>query len=727
LVKGRKAELVKKITENLKKINQFEDNINTSSNISKELKIWSENIEKFGPEEYQRFFQLLANLLHLTSSENNLLSLKNKDFIKIDEKIINYDENRLDSDSEDLHMDIYKLIKRKEIPLKSLLKDSEKKDTEMLPRQSSIEVSEGKLMAESPFVLSFVDDIIKSLKQRDLNEKTLKEIIRTYCQQAFYNKLTECKEDKIIIDYLCDNFMEGYLSISKFWLYQEFIIGSDLRRYDSILQKLLLKLESNKAKFELDKVKAEWISFIEDLPKYTQRSLDHVFDILKVDVITNTNINADVKNVLVEKIFSLLKNIYFKLRSDTDPSDIKLNYELADSILRKFFEVIKLYDTKLTSVTIRFLYENFYFHEKEKIRDFAKNQFYELKNYQKEPINDNIIKCKYSFYFYLCSKKGEQDLFQLLPEVYADCHKIVQSYIDHKLNIIFKNLDAQDAHKLVSKCSAECLNIVLEIIKCIKPDSPANNKLISKIKQFYERTGEKFFEILIALVDKIPLTNFFSSFVWEKIKRLDNFSGNAENVRKIFDELNKNEKNDEVFNKYLKGGINTTDKLVLYILYYFYLSQEGAEKTTGLLPNQQQQGPNFQFDINILLKYYKLVKKEGYYENLSLLLDKIIESISSGHILKDNLYVSLTNLLYEIFKDDGNLRKLFLSKFVFLNLAKLLGYLNALPNMNESSIDELMNFIKKTLPDSKELVLKQLNEKMKNLLRSKDLILFTDI
>jgi hypothetical protein len=45
----------------------------------------------------------------------------------------------------------------------------------------------------------------------------------------------------------------------------------------------------------------------------------------------------------------------------------------------------------------------------------------------------------------------------------------------------------------------------------------------------------------------------------------------------------------------------------------------------------------------------------------------------------------------------------------------------------EKILEEIFNFVKKTLPESKDILVKNLDEKIKNFIRSKDLIVFGDI
>jgi hypothetical protein len=54
-------------------------------------------------------------------------------------------------------------------------------------------------------------------------------------------------------------------------------------------------------------------------------------------------------------------------------------------------------------------------------------------------------------------------------------------------------------------------------------------------------------------------------------------------------------------------------------------------------------------------------------------------------------------------------------------------YINSISEMSDNFQEDLMSFIRKTLPESKELILKNLTDNAKNILQSKDVILMNDL
>jgi hypothetical protein len=608
----------------------------------------TDNLKKYTLTDYQRFFQMLGNIEHITSNENSLHLSRNKDIITIDEKKLRFDEEKLDSDTDDTHIDISTLIKKKNIPIQSLLKEYTEKKEEGLYRQVSTEVGFDK--AETMVDLTFIELSLKNLKKLDLSQKSIalsKAVLKNFTFLTNHNKSTNFdKVDGLLADYLIDS-PEIFFTTAKFWIYEEYLANNDTVRYDAILQKLLFRLGRNKVKHELNKVKDEWVGFIEDLPRYTDMALTHITEILndlvqifKADTFSNLN--------NITKLYRVLYHIYLRVRNLSDNN----NKDISDQILNNYFKIIQLCDPKLTKLTNKFICEHLYAYEQERIRMFAKDLFMELRNPKKD-LSPNEILCKYSLFHVICSH-GDPGLILTLPEVYAESNKFVRSTLDTKLNVIIKPLDIQDLIKLVTNCSKECLNIVLTIIRNI-PVNVYNKKLMSKIKLFCEQLVlEETIDVIQALAEKINLVFFFISFIWEKIKAL-----NEQNYdfSKIFENLNKSTNDGSFYeNIYFKAD-GVTDKMILYILYYFYSSQN-LEKIN--LPNYLA---TINYNINLLIRHYKKLKTGRYYENITILFDRIIEGLQKDTIIADNIFVTLVVQLYEMFKDELSLKKLILGNF----------------------------------------------------------------
>jgi hypothetical protein len=120
-----KLKLMKKISDNLKEFFLFEEQ-------KEKFKSLNENLKNFSIEEYSKFFLVLSNTQRLLMVDSNSLN-KDKDFIKIDNKLLNYDENNRifnnNNDKDDFtnknegFLEINKFIFRKELSLNAIIKE----------------------------------------------------------------------------------------------------------------------------------------------------------------------------------------------------------------------------------------------------------------------------------------------------------------------------------------------------------------------------------------------------------------------------------------------------------------------------------------------------------------------------------------------------------------------------------------------------------------------------
>jgi hypothetical protein len=177
--------------------------------------------------------------------------------------------------------------------------------------------------------------------------------------------------------------------------------------------------------------------------------------------------------------------------------------------------------------------------------------------------------------------------------------------------------------------------------------SLADNKLFRRIKTYYNNTN--YLELLVALCDKIPLKEFFKiedNFVWERIKNFDTKKLEENNI-KIFHKMNTT-KNEGLFKILFSDMVNEegltyedgnklsifnefNDKLGLYILYIVKTANEATEMTQ--VDNQLSNViKNFQSDLVVFLKYYKLLKSERFIETL----EKIITILLNNYKKIDN-------------------------------------------------------------------------------------------
>lgn len=627
----------------MEKLTYLEEN----SNSKDQIRTWSENLKSFTFEDYSKFFQVLANYQYLSTLDSNSLSAKNKDIVLIDDKQINYDENELDlnSDNENKNTnnifkctDINKVIKRKEIPIKTLIKDSgidTKIDENQLVKQSSM--NDGSISFKS-----FFEDLIKNMKKNagNNNINSLKNMIKIYARYIYHNKIIKFeKEDRLLLDFIIENYSDMFYPISKYWLYNEFLLNEESRRYDTLLNEIISRVDLQKSFFGADLCKNEWVDFVSHLPKYSEKSLEHVFKVLK-DIVENYKKSKELG--LVEKIFTVMKDIYNKLNNNIyyKTSNVKYMADLTDQILRKFLETTKIPDISLINDTLKFLRDNIYNDNvAQKFKDFAINQFLELKTIKEE--NTDILYSKYATFIWLCRQDNE--LIKFIPEVYSESNPFVKDILDKKLHFIIKKLKGPGLIELVSRCSNECVNLVMDVINNMNMIENVNiPKLINKIKNFYERTEDKNVEVLVSLSEQLSTKEFFESFIWDKFKKYDSMNMIDNNI-KIFQKINENKNENLLENSFFKFETAPSDKIIGYILYYLFHAQSSNYNNSVLFS-----------DFNLLLKYYKLLKTELYIENFNTFFDKILS-------FKEGFYLYLVNITYENFKDVKEIKSLLLS------------------------------------------------------------------
>jgi hypothetical protein len=613
---------------------------------------------------------------------------KNKDMITINEKIFNYNPEKIEVEEEngwdlqEREKDINKIIIKKEIPLKNFLKGEKlnllisSNNHDLAPMNSNLPSS----LTNNPQLItfkSFFEDLLKTVKKENLiSQNLIKNLLKIYSNFVFNNGIISFNsEDKLLLDFIIENSLiedseskcvESFYSVVKYWLLQDFLnFEKDIRydyaddrnensnvkrRYDSVLGEILSRIENHKELFEMQ----SWMKFIEDLPRINDKVTDnliHTSD--KIILLQSDRMRKESaeKKTLIEQLphLKLMKNIYVKLRR---PST------LSEKLLMKFLDLTKSSDSHVIAQSILFLKSHvfpFGKYEIEKIKEFAMNQFKDLmKINDTTPAPENLILTKYPLYFFLIQM--DKDLILHLPIIYSNSHEIVRTVLNKDIDKILKGLDTFYAEKVINECTENCLPIVLKIIegKLFKSEnmlsgnrSLADNKLFRRIKTYYNNTN--YLELLVALCDKIPLKEFFKTednFVWERIKNFDAKKLEENNI-KIFNKMNTT-KNEGLFKILFSDMVNEegltyedgnklsifnefNDKLGLYILYIVKTANEATEMTQGdsQLSNVIK---NFQSDLVVLLKYYKLLKSERFIETL----EKIITILLNNYKKIDN-------------------------------------------------------------------------------------------
>jgi hypothetical protein len=634
--------------ENVRKFSQLEDNPNTN----KDIRSLCDYLEKFNYDEYQRFFQMLGNYQHITSNEANSIHLGGKDLITIDEKRLNYNENNLIW--QDGQIEMNNLIKRKDIPNKLFNKEIENE----IIRQPSMDESAiiGQAQNDVSVMRSMFENIMTNLKKTIVskNIEMVKNVIKIYSYMVnIYHGVKFDREDSVLIDLIKENCSESFYAICKYWLYQDFLMNDDSRRYETLLAKIISKLESENEKYrDINNLSPEWKNFIEGLPRITQKVVDHLFKVMKEEL--------DTYVIMVKKlspkekpstptIYYIIHKAYLKLKRQSVGEMAKINLDLTDQILKKYLEIFKINDIRLIANTVGFLAENLYKSEQYKIKEFAQMQFSELKNIPTYT-SDEIIKCKYTLFMYLCTK--DKSLILNFPEVYSNTIPKARVLLEDVFKNILRKFDTQTSSELIKYCSsADCLPIVLIICDYIKFENNimSLSKLVTNIKKFldeyYKNDTELFTRIMIILVDKIPISLFFSSFIFKKTEPF------SEDKIKIYETINKIENKNLLNNDLFTIDSNPElDNIILYITYY-------------ILANDKSSTPKFDSDISLLFEYYNALSPN--IKSLSLMFSILINSNKT----KENNFLALITLTHEIYKDNLEIKQLILSNFNIIQQA----------------------------------------------------------
>lgn len=713
-----KQVLVKKIIENLKKLSTLEE-----SKDNNELKTVSDNLKKFTIEEYSKFFQVLSNMQHISHFESdtgNELYGKSKDIISINEKFINYNPDQIELCLNDENgefatlpqkdFNINKLIMRKEIPLKNLLKD---KFNSLFNENNSQSNSQSNLQNNAQIMStnqnlakislnSFYEDLLKSIKKDKINENNqIQNMIRIHSQYVYNDGIIKFdKEDKLFLDFIIENFLSkdklsNFYSLCKFWLLEDFLnyekdfpliyldehsntlenisMQQHKRRYDSVLSEILNRIQTHKDLFEM----SSWIEFIENIPRINHRVIDHILYIH--DEIFTNEYEEIKKKCLARKPLSdtiphlkLIKHIYLKLKKPSNSSN---------KILMKMLELPKFTDSHLITSSINFIIDSFYSagkYEMEKIKEHAIDQFRELLKITEKTQNpEGFIKSRFPLFFRLIRR--DKELFLELPDVYSDSMEIVRNTLDKYLPRVLEVIDTYHAEKLISKCGEKCIKIVQEISEgnLFKAENFLNRKMIEdklfrKIKNYFYDYDTCSANILIALADKIPISEFFlkENFIWEEIKQFENKNVNEELILRIFNKIN-SIKTEETYRELAKiFNLNPvdqekkifnfnlfSDKVMLHILYYFIFNNIK-------LPNETFNFIHFKNELTIFLKYYKLIASEKEDENFKeffnlLTTSQIVRRNENSEII---LMIKFVQSILEIFNEKNAICEMSIGK-----------------------------------------------------------------
>jgi hypothetical protein len=778
IVRSNKTKLIKTIMENIKQFSRLDEQKEIIKPIIDNLKI-------FSVEEFSKFFQVLANTQHLLNTDASSLN-KNKDFISIDDKVLDFNEKEIFSKKNENEFspheekNVNKFIKRKDLSISTLIKEKLGSNlNNNSPNQTnSPNNNASKIIDNSIIYEIFIKNLKKGInfnscdgfrkkitrmqklfnandanfsknnenknngtsenitnlddfstsnfnghnKILELNEKSqlselsnneencstdnssskkydflseMKKFIKLHVRYIYVNNITKIeKEDKIILDFIFENINEDFYEIVKFWLFKEFLSVNEsdspavVRRYDTILNEFMLRIEKQEV-FRQEFLTTENLySFLTEIPLFNEKVIDFVVKhYSQISLPSEANlINSTINefNYVIELEREAEKNdeiymnviyiIYKKMKKKITQLNQLLASNLAapnpnanvsfnaEALRSNYFESLKklrniilnlsnIDNEKILKAKIKFISGKIIpLGDFEEIYDFSKRQFKSLMKYAETPVNRNLVLSKYGLFFYLCLSYPDHfinDFIVECPKVYNECTKPVCDILDKIIerSNINSALSTENLRTLVQNCAEKCLNIVLLVIKIIKTEI-GSEKLYKEILNYYKRNGEPI-EVLIMLSVKM---NIFFAYVYEKIKINEKF--NEEILDKVFNEINNNSKEDLIIS-YLKKeekinqnfeAINTDllenikDKIIFYIV--FFIEEYIIKRNIHI--NK----------LNFFMKFFEKLSNQGGSEKFNENLNYLLELIKLKNFSEINFF-QLTNYFIEYFKDNS--------------------------------------------------------------------------
>ena len=522
-----KQVLVKKILENLKRLNTLED-----SKESNELKIISDNLKKFTIEEYSKFFQVLANMQHVSHFDSEIgggILGKSKDLISINEKLINFDPDNFDFclnedkqervkeypsgsniyQNQKVFQNINKLIIRKEIPLKNLLKEKftslfdegvrngksnqginnsaqPVKTLQSIPNISSPKATQNFAKIS---LQSFYEDLLKSIKKEKIEDNNqTQNMIRIHSQYVYNNGIIKFdKEDKLFLDFIIENFLlkgkssnySNFYSLCKFWLLQDFL------NYEKDLPLIYLdeytlenvNVASGQLKRRYDSVISEILNRIQTHKDLFELSdwIEFIESLPRINHRVIDHVLAIHDEILIKDYEEIKKKCLSKKPLTETIPQLKLIKNIyqklkkpsnsSNKILMKMLELPKLPDSHLITQSINFLIETFYSAGKYESEKIKEHAVDQFRELLKinEKTQNPESFIKSRFPLFFRLIRRDKELFLELPDVYSDSQDIVRNTLDKYLPRVLEVIDTFHAEKLISKCGEKCLKIVQEI------------------------------------------------------------------------------------------------------------------------------------------------------------------------------------------------------------------------------------------------------------------------
>ena len=609
-------------------------------------------------DEFWRFLQALSNKQYFSTFEE--ITSTNKDSVLINEKEVNYDEKVFDFEENDNVSNSVLIKKGKKqitqnfiikkenlnvnensmissvldkdisnIKINSVLKNINnyhnpqinnlnKSNLNQSIQTNISNVTVNTNLCEDKNFECFFDFYLKSNVQRIKNNQMIKNDIKIYTTYITTKKQISCDLDKKLLGFIIENYYEDFFDLCYYWIYQEYLQGEfhdDIlkKRYDSLLEEILTLIETKKNFFKPEELNDDWLFFVSNLPKYTNRIISHM-----------EKANSGLTKKFCDEC-KLNKRDPVQLKAYKNIIDTLLllqnnqNREIAEHLLNQLLHIPKKAITSLLNLAIRYI-ASFYNEEdfpyKNVIVEFAHKEFEDLQNTTEE--NENVIKSKLGLFLYICLI--EPNLIKLIPKVYSKTNDISKSIIENTFNNIIKNNNGIRSNNIcdfIKNSNADSIKILLSLLKNCegKIDDFAKNeifKFCDKEKGFLDK-------ILQILGDKLSEQDFHKFSILKKILYMNNTENNLESI------ISKFLINSNFIEKYLTSheGISDKNLSMLYNLHLHYKTYKNYNTNSEFINVSFIN--NFKTICKFLIKSFSQEKNEKFNESVSQFLDIILK------------------------------------------------------------------------------------------------------
>ena len=722
----------KKIEEIKKNMIKLEPIFNNQS-----VKEVFKGLENFKLEEFSKFFQSLSN------KEFKSLST-HKQSSKVPIKLENLKFNPFQYDVDNSNKPTIDNINN--IVIKNMGITTIDLKEKMNIENENKKVNSNELISFDEF-FELIRSNIKNMisNNSSINYKNMKHIIKLYTTFIHMNGKIFDQDDKILLGMVKDisqNSEENFNSLCIYWLYSEYLLCSkkvEFLRYDTLLNEILVLLSKEISHSDVNL----YTKLISNIPRYNIQFIKYIIKFNENYIIKHfeeLKTKSENKVPIIEQLPYLnpMRKIYIDIvkYEKISQNDRERNREIfMKLLLDNFLEMTRNDNYDFNKRAIEFIILNIYSigsFEENKIKEFALDGLKDLlsiKDIESEKAkNDNLIKQKFPLYLFVCNidpKVLYSSKNCCLPNIYSEAANIVRETLNQYLPQLLAKINKFNAVQLVSQCDEKSEEIVLNVIEIIynnkdnlNDEKLNDDKLYRSISKYYLDSFPNLIQGVISFSNKIPLNDFFTdyNFVLKKIQNsLKDTSENNLNSQ-ILNKLNNSDNNnDSIINIFGENSINCKNKIIFYIIYYYLEIKEF-----------------FKDIINLFLNYY--IKIILDLKNKDEELKNEIWNFGQVCIYKIRI-VDFLESFNEIFNFCKNLPdddKQFIQNLIY---DLIITILNSKINLEKSSIefnsvtfDKLIEIMKKQdMKFLKENFIPKLDNKIKDELRSKDLILFADI